>query len=398
LTPIKTGSTVTAYNKRTKLLHRGVVLSIGPLDSNKYLIQFERKELGFEFCIDVEIASHGVKDVLLPANPQVMYGYHPGCNLLDSTTVGKLPYGTTYGTILNFNKDVTKRKLTNFYSGKGVARVVSDQDKAVEKEILIRLMFMMDSSLKRKARILKTITKLNRIIHSCEKRSHEKASILLKRPCNESFREHYKWLTDSLVSTNFVIKSCLSYLQIMYGQAYSSGVQNTTSVHLADVCPHLNHAVGENEVDNNHSMIWAESLKAGYKDCGRLISDVIQAKEFIENDRSPRYASNASDEGCDETIPPSQDWYLDGCVSQACSLLLATELSRKSIWECRNEKIFSGSIIRSTLSKARDSLQPAPLKTDVPVHLNHITRARDLGFQALSEALSMLEGELDNLT
>ena len=133
------------------------------MDSNKYLIQFERKELGFEFCLDVEIASHGIKEVLLPAKPHVMYGYQPGHIMgFKSTSVGDLAYGSTYGTILNFNRNVTKEKLRRFYNGEEVGRVISNKDKSVEKEILIRLMFMMESSLKRKARILKTLKNLTK--------------------------------------------------------------------------------------------------------------------------------------------------------------------------------------------------------------------------------------------
>lgn len=401
MTPIKTGSIVTAYNKRAKLLHRGVVLSKGPLDSNKFLIQFERKELGFEFCMDVEIATHGVKDVLLPANPRALYGHQSGCSIgIKSIPVGELAYGSTYGTILNFNKGLSKEKLRNFYSGKDFFRVLSDKEKAVEKEIIVRLMFMMESSLKRKARILKTIENFNDVIGSCEKRSHESSSALLSKPCNESFREYLKWLHDSLASTNNVIEACLSYLQIMYGRAYSSGIKSSGPFHLADAyLPPINTTDDNSKSDNRIDMIWAKSLEDGCINCGLSITNLIQAERMNDHSRGIGTAeSKSSDDGCEGTNTPSQDLNLHGCLSHASSLLLATELSRKSIWECRNDKLFSGSIIRSTFTSIRKSLKPLPLKKDIPMNLVNITRARDLGFQALTEALSMLEGELDYLT
>merc|ERR1712194_79992 len=55
---ITIGRTVTAYHKKAKLLHRGIVLTRN-LNTFGYLIQFEKKELGCEFCPDYEVSSHG---------------------------------------------------------------------------------------------------------------------------------------------------------------------------------------------------------------------------------------------------------------------------------------------------------------------------------------------------
>ena len=89
--PIKVGSIVTAYHKKARLLHRGIILARDPL-RHSYLVQFERKELGCEFCPDIEISSHGVPDILLPLDesfngPRFHSGQH----------FGSLPYGTSYG-------------------------------------------------------------------------------------------------------------------------------------------------------------------------------------------------------------------------------------------------------------------------------------------------------------
>lgn len=60
----KVGTTVTAYHSRARLIHRGTVLAHNK-KSAIFLIQFERKELGWDWVKDVEIASHGVPDVIL---------------------------------------------------------------------------------------------------------------------------------------------------------------------------------------------------------------------------------------------------------------------------------------------------------------------------------------------
>jgi hypothetical protein len=64
--PIQAGATVAAYNKQFRVLHRGVVLSHDQA-KHGYLIHFDRKELGYEFCPDTEVASYGPPTVLIHA-------------------------------------------------------------------------------------------------------------------------------------------------------------------------------------------------------------------------------------------------------------------------------------------------------------------------------------------
>jgi hypothetical protein len=92
--PIRAGTTVTAYNKRLRILHRGVVL-FHDRNAHGYLVQFERKELGFEFCPDTEVASHGVPEILVPPARHHLHG----ALRLDKhvSDVGTLQYGTRRG-------------------------------------------------------------------------------------------------------------------------------------------------------------------------------------------------------------------------------------------------------------------------------------------------------------
>ena len=84
---------MTAYNKRLRILHRGTVL-FHDARAHGYLIQFERKELGYEFCPDSEVASHGLPEVLVPAEDSCLHGSSRTGNL-SLSEVGTMTYGTS---------------------------------------------------------------------------------------------------------------------------------------------------------------------------------------------------------------------------------------------------------------------------------------------------------------
>jgi hypothetical protein len=61
---ISIGSTVTAFSRRYKIIQRGVVLSYDSLNA-AYVVLFDRKEFGCEFCPDTEVARHGGAEILI---------------------------------------------------------------------------------------------------------------------------------------------------------------------------------------------------------------------------------------------------------------------------------------------------------------------------------------------
>lgn len=63
--PIRVGSVVTALSKRYRIIQRGVVLSFDE-ENARYLVLFENREYGSEYCPDTEIASHGGFEALIP--------------------------------------------------------------------------------------------------------------------------------------------------------------------------------------------------------------------------------------------------------------------------------------------------------------------------------------------
>lgn len=94
----RVGATVSAYHRRARMIHRGNVLAH---HKEFYLIQFERRDLGWEWVRDTEIASHGVPEVILTKhNPQTL-PYRSG--FVSNEYVqdyGSLPYGTSFGQLI----------------------------------------------------------------------------------------------------------------------------------------------------------------------------------------------------------------------------------------------------------------------------------------------------------
>lgn len=66
LAPITAGSIVTAYSSTYGYIQRGVTLSYDDKSAH-YLVQFENRLFGQEFCPDSVVASHGRPIVLQPA-------------------------------------------------------------------------------------------------------------------------------------------------------------------------------------------------------------------------------------------------------------------------------------------------------------------------------------------
>ena len=95
---IPVGATVTANNKSARLLHRGLILDRDCFEGIlRYRVQFERKELGWEYCADIDVAAHGPPNIILPADGNV--SNLDGSNR-NNYLPGKHPYGTAYGPLI----------------------------------------------------------------------------------------------------------------------------------------------------------------------------------------------------------------------------------------------------------------------------------------------------------
>lgn len=93
---IPVGATVTAVNKSAQMIHRGLVLDRTLYNDHiRYHIQFERKELGLEYCSDIKVASHGPPSILLPSEERTLDG------ISRNSCQGQFPYGTAYGPLIS---------------------------------------------------------------------------------------------------------------------------------------------------------------------------------------------------------------------------------------------------------------------------------------------------------
>ncbi len=88
----KVGTTVSAYHKGARMIHRGTILA---RHRQLYLIQFERRELDWDWVPDIEIASHGVPEVIFSSNSHKMS--HSTSLVPDH---GSLPIGTSFGPLI----------------------------------------------------------------------------------------------------------------------------------------------------------------------------------------------------------------------------------------------------------------------------------------------------------
>ena len=107
LAPPRIGDTVTAYHHPTHLLHRGSVLCHDH-ESSAYLIQFEKKSLGYDWCADFEVASHGLPQVIYPSRDKAI---ERSATSLPFSPYGVLPSGTCYGTLIGMCHHVHSSSL-----------------------------------------------------------------------------------------------------------------------------------------------------------------------------------------------------------------------------------------------------------------------------------------------
>lgn len=227
---IRVGATVTAIHWKQRVLHRGIVLAHDPVRSG-YLVQFERQELGFQFCPDYEVSSHGVPEIMIQTTSSSLEATNLGGFADHHSKMGDLPYGTSYGPMYVDRLDPTKSdKLAKMsrldavvaedgkLSAKDSIQSVTTAKKVVERETLVELIGKIDAALKRKTLLLDAIDKCNSDISSMKEESGPEGVNLAE---DSAFKAHYSWLQANLRMTNQSLESSLLLLQTMYGKAYA---------------------------------------------------------------------------------------------------------------------------------------------------------------------------------
>lgn len=237
--PIRVGATVTAFNKRFLILHRGVILHHEPSNgaaNGNYLVQFERKELGYEMCTDTEVASHGVPDILMPAAQSRLSGTpHDYSKYSDN---GSLPYGTSFGPLSVAKTEETatcEKELTRLLTGGHLdakSKTSNSEDapraalveKVAERAALEALMWIIDTATARKAMLLDVMEKFSTLLV-------DRLPFGEGPPSNHVtsgyFERHFAWLIANLNMTNTTLQRAAGLLKVMYGEAYSSSPEPT---------------------------------------------------------------------------------------------------------------------------------------------------------------------------
>ncbi len=98
LAPPKIGTVVTAYSKRAKMIHRGTILA-HHRRMHFFLVQFERKELSWDWVRDTDVASHGLPEVLLP-KMEVIEVNSGTPSLSNIRNIGSITCGTCFGPLV----------------------------------------------------------------------------------------------------------------------------------------------------------------------------------------------------------------------------------------------------------------------------------------------------------
>ena len=250
---IPVGATVTAFHLMFRSVFRGIVLA-HDATRNGYLVQFERQELGYQFTLDTEVASHGVPQILVRATDVTLDGTTLGAFSNRHAGPGALSYGTSYGAMHVDQLDPVERDkkakdaLLDIVTAAGSksfeadshvgTQIVSDIlnidaelvisstkksdseaaliEKVAERETLVQLIGTIVAALKRKTMLLDAIEKCHKLLGTNDVPQTEIFAKL-----NHVFKDHYSWLHANLRMTNLSLESSLLLLQAMYSSGYS---------------------------------------------------------------------------------------------------------------------------------------------------------------------------------
>ena len=174
----------------------------------------------------------------------------------------------------------------------------------------------------------------------------------------------------------------LCYQQIMYSQAYSSGTES--NLQLSRPCTKM--------AENRFGEAWKKRILSGSSLCGDIVSNIVQKNSIHQNGQRSDHDSKLETNNDRSNAGNYDD--LKEYVSSASALLFATELCTRSVLESGDGHIVISSFVQSIMTDARTSFRPDSYQTNVPVDFAHITQQRESGWKALTEAFSMLDGEL----
>ena len=388
------GSTVSALNKRARIIHRGVVLNKHP-GSNGYLIQFERKDLGYEFCPDTEVTSHGVPNVILPASQGTTDGPStPGSGL-----------GTTYGPLAERQNGWDREALSQLQKPTenmivrssilkalqkptaamlAVAKARGNEhvvDKATEREVLVQIMENMNDLQVRKRSLLDAIDVCHKRWQTA--RDSSSGSINANDEAMATFKQHYAWLHANLQLTNESISSIGECLRIMYGKIYSPGEVGTDNseddneLRVKRIEASLRPSPATRDVWNG----WAATATEGSRNIGNVIASVLEDTSSAER--------GSADGNCHARLD-----FLQSRLSSAAALLQMVQLCGEGCNIAGVTKPADSNATGRSLQEALRNLSPEMTHGNESTGASDIDLIREESFKDLTKAVAMLQAEV----
>jgi hypothetical protein len=394
---IKVGATVTAIHWQRRVLHRGIVLGHDPFRSG-YLVQFERKELGFQFCPDYEVATHGMPETLLHASDATLEGTCVGGFANWNMGPGELSYGTSRGPMYSdqlspLKKDklakfalldaVVPNDDTNKKPGSGPFPNNTLVERVAERETLVELIATIEAGVERKTLILDAINKCNKDVESFKENDNSKL------PEGVPFAMHYAWLQANLRMTNQSLESALALYQTMYRSPYMRLLKEEPVAKNVKLETQLQRLRDEDNVDSQTVIPWSLALEKASQRIGSLVTRTVKVgeRETISKEEELR------------------DEYMDEALSGACRFLLSANYCGALVRSERSEPggdkglFLSVAPMNANLQQQLRSLQPKPLP---PItgdklklkKLHRVDEERNSAMKELQEALKSFEAEM----
>eukprot|EP00978_Attheya_sp_CCMP212_P046997 scaffold421184_cov56-Attheya_sp.AAC.2 len=444
---IRIGATVTAFNKKAKILHRGIVLAY---DARRYgyLVQFERNELGYEFCPDTDVASHGVPEILVPATEFALDGSYIGSfedphsgpdfhkaeneksisNVMDSmphvknpvvralhkdlsdATVGGTPptHESSTKTAQPSSENVEDSLLLNSSNpapkvevsvGDNMEAKVKLVEKVAERETLVKLMGILEATSERKHMLLDAIEKMHETYGNVNLSVFDSKN----RKEYESFRRHYAWLCANLEFTNQALDASLAHLQVMYGDAYAgrpSSVKREAEHHRVmareNHIRHMSSAFpGRSGVWNN----WKNAIAEESNGVGALLASQLQANISNCHSHGHRYMDSRMRSA--SSLLLTSNYCIDS-LAVANAAARSRMLNSVPDWMgITNEGMMTTSCIHAgamgnVLSNELSLLRPMPIKAVIAherIELQVAEARRQDAYKELKDSISLLHAE-----
>ena len=397
---LRIGSTVTALNKRARIIHRGIVLNKHP-GSNGYLIQFERKDLGYEFCPDTEVAAHGVPSVIFQASR----------GATDGSAMGTMPnprdsgLGTTYGPLAERQKGWDREALLQLQKptenmivrssilkalqkptaamlavakARGNVHVV---DKVAEREVLVQVMENLNNLQVRKRSLLNAID----VCHQRWKKARDSGggTIDTNEEVMDTFKQHYAWLHANLQLTNESISSVSECLRVMYGKIYSSGnagasnVEEDNEQRIGKIEALLRPSPATRDVWNG----WAATATEGSRNIGKEIASMLENESGDER----RSADGNGRARLD---------FMRSRLSSAAALLQIVQLCGEGCTIAGVSKPADPNATGRSLQEALQGLMPEMTHGTEGRDAFDIDLIREESYRDLTKAVAMLQAEV----